>query len=79
MKRGAWRSRRGLSSELICVYPTLGLANLAPRHLRILLELNSADDPAWTYFDAQHKFIMDQMNAGYRAAIANIKGTCGGD
>lgn len=41
--------------------------------IRILLELNIADDPAWTYFDAQHKYLMQQMNSSYRTAVSNIK------
>ncbi|THH19659.1 hypothetical protein EW146_g1566 [Bondarzewia mesenterica] len=36
---------------------------------RILLELNTHDDPVWTYFDAQHKFILDQMKKTYQAAV----------
>jgi exocyst complex component 2 len=40
---------------------------------RILLELSVADDPAWTYFDGQHKYIMNQMNASYKAALTSIR------
>jgi exocyst complex component 2 len=27
------------------------------------------EDPVWTYFDAQHKFILDQMKKTYQAAV----------
>jgi exocyst complex component 2 len=31
------------------------------------------EDPAWTYFDAQHKFILDQMKKAYQVALAAVK------
>jgi len=31
------------------------------------------EDPVWTYFDAQHKFILDQMNKSYHAALAVVQ------
>jgi hypothetical protein len=40
------------------------------------LELNTPDEPAWTYFDAQHAFIMKQMASAYESAVANLKGIC---
>ncbi|KAH9036875.1 exocyst complex component Sec5-domain-containing protein [Lactarius pseudohatsudake] len=40
---------------------------------RILLELNMPEDPVWTYFDAQHKFILDQMQKAYQMALAAVK------
>jgi hypothetical protein len=27
------------------------------------------EDPVWTYLDAQHKFILDQMKKTYKAAV----------
>lgn len=33
---------------------------------RILLELDTSDDPVWTYFDSQHKHIMDSMKRTFR-------------
>jgi hypothetical protein len=41
---------------------------------RILLELGVADDPVWTYFDSQHKYIMNQMNISYKSAVGSIRG-----
>lgn len=41
---------------------------------RILLELQGNDEPLWTYFDSQHKHIMEQMNKAYRAAKAVVQG-----
>ncbi|KAN0136858.1 Exocyst complex component Sec5 domain containing protein [Lactarius tabidus] len=41
--------------------------------IEILLELNMPEDPAWTYFDAQHKFILDQMKKAYQVALAAVK------
>ncbi|KAJ8087260.1 Exocyst complex component S5 [Marasmius tenuissimus] len=40
--------------------------------LELLLELSSNDDPIWTYFDSQHKHIMDQMNKAYRSATVTV-------
>lgn len=40
---------------------------------RILLELNSNDDPVWTYFDGQHKFILNRMKTAYHAGVSSIK------
>lgn len=36
--------------------------------LEILLELQGNDEPLWTYFDSQHKQIMEQMNKTYQKA-----------
>ncbi|KAH9019422.1 exocyst complex component Sec5-domain-containing protein [Lactarius hengduanensis] len=41
--------------------------------IEILLELNMPEDPVWTYFDAQHKFILDQMQKAYQMALAAVK------
>ncbi|KAG1721393.1 exocyst complex component Sec5-domain-containing protein [Suillus paluster] len=44
------------------------------RGIEILLELNTPEDPIWTYFDSQHKYIMDRMSAAYRTGVSNIDG-----
>ncbi|KAG2139268.1 exocyst complex component Sec5-domain-containing protein [Suillus clintonianus] len=45
------------------------------RGIEILLELNVPEDPIWTYFDSQHKHIMDRMSAAYRTGVSNIDAT----
>ncbi|KAI3602858.1 exocyst protein [Moniliophthora roreri] len=40
--------------------------------LELLLELSSSDDPVWTYFDSQHKHILDQMNKAYRSSVVAV-------
>ncbi|KAF9266066.1 hypothetical protein L218DRAFT_956455 [Marasmius fiardii PR-910] len=40
--------------------------------LELLLELSSSDDPVWTYFDSQHKHILDQMNKAYRSSVTTV-------
>ncbi|KAG1759151.1 exocyst complex component Sec5-domain-containing protein [Suillus occidentalis] len=44
------------------------------RGIEILLELNVPEDPIWTYFDSQHKRIMDRMSTAYRTGVSNIDG-----
>ncbi|KIK44226.1 hypothetical protein CY34DRAFT_11230 [Suillus luteus UH-Slu-Lm8-n1] len=44
------------------------------RGIEILLELNVPEDPIWTYFDSQHKRIMDRMSAAYRTGVSNTDG-----
>ncbi|KAG1844491.1 exocyst complex component Sec5-domain-containing protein [Suillus subluteus] len=44
------------------------------RGIEILLELNVPEDPIWTYFDSQHKRIMDRMSAAYRTGVSIIDG-----
>lgn len=39
------------------------------------MELSPHEEPVWTYFDAQHRYILDQMKETYNTAIAVIKGT----
>ncbi|TFY80240.1 hypothetical protein EWM64_g3773 [Hericium alpestre] len=39
----------------------------------ILLELNTPEDPVWTYFDAQHNFILSQMKKAYQTAVGQVK------
>ena len=41
---------------------------------RILLELSTADDPAWVYFDAQHKHVMDHLSEVYKTACLHVEG-----
>ncbi|KAL1705960.1 exocyst complex component Sec5-domain-containing protein [Schizophyllum commune] len=43
------------------------------RTLEILMDLNTAEDPMWTFFDSQHKYITDQMNTAYRTAVAKVQ------
>lgn len=45
------------------------------RAIEILLELNVPEDPIWTYFDSQHKRIMDRMSAAYRTGVSIIDAT----
>jgi len=40
---------------------------------RLLLELNVPDEPVWTYFDSQHKFILKQMKESYDNSVSSIK------
>ncbi|EED84825.1 predicted protein [Postia placenta Mad-698-R] len=42
--------------------------------IEILLELNPSDDPVWTYFDAQHQYILRHMREVYDAAVNSING-----
>ncbi|KAI0371254.1 hypothetical protein BV20DRAFT_1120669 [Pilatotrama ljubarskyi] len=41
--------------------------------IEILYEFNISDDPAWTYFDAQHKHIVQNMRDAYGAAVKTIQ------
>ncbi|KAE9391105.1 hypothetical protein BT96DRAFT_959624 [Gymnopus androsaceus JB14] len=38
--------------------------------LELLIELPFTEDPAWTYFDSQHKYILEQMNKTFRISTA---------
>ena len=40
---------------------------------RILYEFSSSDDPAWTYFDAHHMHIMQNMKDVYAAAVNTVQ------
>ncbi|KAK7439305.1 Exocyst complex component S5 [Stygiomarasmius scandens] len=40
--------------------------------LELLVEIPSNEEPAWTYFDGQHKYIMNQMNKSYRSSLAAV-------
>ena len=42
---------------------------------RILYEFSTSDEPAWTYFDAQHKHIMQHMRDTYNNAVKSIEGS----
>ncbi|KZP15940.1 hypothetical protein FIBSPDRAFT_1047870 [Athelia psychrophila] len=41
--------------------------------IEILMELGSADDSVWTYFDNQHSYIIGQMNHAYKTALSAIR------
>ncbi|KAI0702034.1 exocyst complex component Sec5-domain-containing protein [Cerioporus squamosus] len=41
--------------------------------IEILYEFSTSDEPAWTYFDAQHKHIMQHMRDTYNAAVKSIE------
>lgn len=41
--------------------------------LETLLELQSSDDPVWTYFDSHHTHIMDKMSGSYRSSIKLVE------
>ncbi|KAL1743983.1 exocyst complex component Sec5-domain-containing protein [Schizophyllum fasciatum] len=49
------------------------------RTLEILMDLNTAEDPMWTFFDSQHKYITDQMNAAYKTALAKVQAKSSGE
>ena len=40
------------------------------------MELMPNDEAVWTYFDAQHKYILEQMQDTYNAAKTGIKSMC---
>ncbi|KAJ7136006.1 exocyst complex component Sec5-domain-containing protein [Mycena epipterygia] len=41
--------------------------------LEILLELQTNDDPVWTYFDSQHSYIIKQMNTSFKTNVGTIR------
>ncbi|OSD08742.1 hypothetical protein PYCCODRAFT_1448893 [Trametes coccinea BRFM310] len=41
--------------------------------IEILYEFSTSDDPAWTYFDAQHKHIVQNMRDAYTNAVSTIQ------
>lgn len=41
--------------------------------LEILMELSPNEEPVWTYFDAQHQYILTQMRETYDASVAVIQ------
>ncbi|KDR72595.1 hypothetical protein GALMADRAFT_252744 [Galerina marginata CBS 339.88] len=43
--------------------------------LEVLLELQSSDEPVWTYFDTHHKHILDGMNKAYRSSVSGVQAT----
>jgi exocyst complex component 2 len=42
-------------------------------YIRILLELDSAEDPAWTCLDSYHEHIMSQMKKACTSATTTIE------
>ncbi|CAK5272889.1 unnamed protein product [Mycena citricolor] len=43
--------------------------------LEILMEVQMVEDPAWTYFDAQHAHVIKQMNVAYKSSVAAVEAT----
>ncbi|KAF5390101.1 hypothetical protein D9757_003841 [Collybiopsis confluens] len=43
--------------------------------LELLVDLPFPEDPAWTYFDSQHKYILEQMNKTFRISTAAVNVT----
>lgn len=41
---------------------------------RILYEFSNSDEPAWTYFDSQHKHVMQHMRDTYNTAVKTVEG-----
>ena len=41
---------------------------------RVLLELNTADDPVWVYFDSQHTYILNRMQESHEACLKTVNG-----
>ncbi|KAJ7810126.1 exocyst complex component sec5 [Mycena leptocephala] len=41
--------------------------------LELLMDIQTSDDPVWTYFDSQHTYIIKQMNTSYKTAVASIR------
>ena len=37
------------------------------------MELSPNEEPVWTYFDAQHKYILDQMQEVFTSAVIVVK------
>jgi hypothetical protein len=66
----AWTKLKKQSSEWPLANDSLRLTWSNPR---VLLDLNTTEDPVWTYFDSQHKIIMAQMDISYKKAVATIR------
>ncbi|KAF5383308.1 hypothetical protein D9615_005002 [Tricholomella constricta] len=43
--------------------------------IEVLLDLQAGDDPIWTYFDSQHKYILEGMKKAHSSATASIQVT----
>ncbi|RDB30270.1 Exocyst complex component 2 [Hypsizygus marmoreus] len=43
--------------------------------IEVLLDMQVGDDPLWTYFDSQHKYILGEMHKTHKAATTVIKET----
>ncbi|KAJ6486945.1 exocyst complex component sec5 [Mycena sanguinolenta] len=41
--------------------------------LELLMDIQTNEDPVWTYFDSQHAYIIKQMNTSYKASVAAIR------
>jgi exocyst complex component 2 len=44
---------------------------------RILIELDSSDEPAWAYLDYQHAHILETMRSLFKKAAEQAKSTRG--
>lgn len=72
------RSVEEQEKTLECVFMALPLIPAThswhPVFFRVLSELQSSDDPAWTYFDSHHKHILDQMTNVYHSSVGTMEG-----
>ncbi|KAJ6484343.1 exocyst complex component sec5 [Mycena vitilis] len=41
--------------------------------LELLMDVQTNEDPVWTYFDSQHAYIIKQMNTSYKTAVSSIR------
>ncbi|KAF8189835.1 exocyst complex component Sec5-domain-containing protein [Mycena galopus ATCC 62051] len=41
--------------------------------LELLMDIQTNEDPVWTYFDSQHAYIIKEMNTSYTMAVAAIR------
>ncbi|KAF7349307.1 Exocyst complex component SEC5 [Mycena sanguinolenta] len=41
--------------------------------LEILMDVQTNEDPVWTYFDSQHAHMMKQINTSYQASVAVVR------
>ncbi len=70
---GRWTSTKKQSSTSVREICESLNFNFHP--FRLLQDLPMSEDPAWTYFDSQHKWIMEQMNKTYEASVKAVNGT----
>ncbi|KAF8189841.1 exocyst complex component Sec5-domain-containing protein [Mycena galopus ATCC 62051] len=41
--------------------------------LELLMDIQTNEDPVWTYFDSQHTYIIKQMNTSYKTSVTSIR------
>ncbi|KAJ6571717.1 exocyst complex component Sec5-domain-containing protein [Mycena capillaripes] len=41
--------------------------------LELLMDIQTNEDPVWTFFDSQHAYIIKQMNTSYKTAVSSIR------